>query len=95
MLFHAYVKPGASSSRSLEEVADSITPVDWAAVVAAIVAVGVSANRLGVILDVALSTVQGWQKGSVPNADAGRKLLAIWSNVTGVPEYRPPTKRTN
>lgn len=95
MLCHAYVRQDAEKSRSLEEISDSIDPVDWAAVVRDLGKAGISARKVALILNVGNSTVNDWMTGSVPNADAGRKLLAIWSKVTGIPEYRPPTKRPN
>lgn len=75
-LYDAYVIADRTL-RDLEAIVDSIQPTDWPQVIRECGESGISVRRIALLLVVSQPTVQGWQHGSIPNFESGRKLLAI------------------
>ncbi len=56
-------------------------PIRWPNVIQAMQDAGFSLRQIGGALGVAHSTVQTWQRGSVPNYEDGKALLALMEIV--------------
>lgn len=80
MLYGAYVLK-KKAAMALEEIVDKIDPVDWAQLINSLVKRGLSINTIGNVIGVSHETVRGWRDGSIPNYEAGRKLLIIFESV--------------
>lgn len=83
-LYDAYVKQDRAI-RAAEAVVDSFEPINWRAVIDGLLGAGVSMRNIALTIDVAPPTVKGWHDGSIPNYEAGRKLLAMAATVGGIP----------
>lgn len=83
-LYDAYVKQG-QAIRAAEVVVDSMEPIDWRMVIDHMVRAGISISKIGTTVGVSHETVRGWRSGSIPNYEAGRRLLAMSVAVAGIP----------
>lgn len=91
MLYRAYVKASEIPiDQRLEEAVDAIHPIDWPRVIDELAQTGVSMRKVSLIVAVAQPTVKGWYDGSIPNYEAGAKLLEAHAVATGRPT---PVKR--
>lgn len=83
-LYQSYVKKSdVPLQNRLEKVVDAIRPIDWAGVICELGGVGLSLRRIAEIVDVSPPTIQGWIDGSIPNYEAGNKLLEAHAEATG------------
>lgn len=91
-LYDAYVKQGQHAIRAAEVVVDSFEPIDWRQIIDDLMSAGVSMRNIALTINVAPPTVKGWYEGSVPNYEAGRKLLAMAATVGGIPVRVKPDR---
>lgn len=79
-LYTAYVA-SKHRIRAAEVVVDALEPIDWRAVIDRLTRGGVSLGAIGITVGVSRETVRGWREGSIPNYEAGRRLLAMAAEV--------------
>ena len=91
-LYDAYVRHDQRTIRAAEVVVDSLEPINWRKVIDGLMAAGVSIRSIAHIIGVAWPTVKGWYDGSVPNYEAGRKLLAMAATVERIPVPGKPDR---
>jgi len=86
-LYDAYVpvRTKAEAVQVAEVMVDSFEPINWGDLINRIVRAGISINKIGLTIGVSHETVRGWRDGSIPNYEAGRKLLAMAAAVAGIP----------
>lgn len=76
-LYDAYVRDTEPKIRAAEIFVDQMEPINWASLINALVRLGISMKRIGLTVSVSHETVRGWRDGSIPNYEAGRKLLVM------------------
>lgn len=64
--------------------------VDWFRVIADLNRCGVSTAEVARRLGIGRSTVIGWRAGAEPGYGDGDRLLALWSDTTGLARDTPP-----
>lgn len=83
-LYDAYVKQRDRKGQAAETIIDSVEPIDWKEVIDHLRKCGFSFGKIASSVGVSHETVRGWYAGSVPNYEAGRKLL-ILKSAAGIP----------
>ena len=86
-LYDAYVpvRTTAEAVQVAEVMVDSFEPINWEDLVNRLVSIGISISKIGLTIGVSHETVRGWRSGSIPNYEAGRKLLAMAAAVARIP----------
>ena len=74
-LYSAYVSP---KQREAEDAAAGIKPVsDWPKLIEEIVSAGHTRARIAMALYVPEEAIERWEKGAIPNYEAGRRLVTL------------------
>lgn len=73
---------------------EDIAPVNWPAILYALVREGYTYRSIAVMLTVSRQSVARWLDGAEPRHREGERLVALWCEVTGSSRDRIPMLST-
>lgn len=77
-LYSAYTPSSKNAPAvDIEQAVDTLSAIDWFRILDDLAKADWKPRRVAALLEVALSTVQGWKAGSEPHHDTGEKLLLL------------------